>query len=311
MKKRWIVAILCMAVLSAVSVKLGLAQIKDLLMHSPIAGLYIHYVRDGKDFDSDHVITHLDNGMPIIVNKRDRCVCWFVRLTGHWDSNETRVLNKIVQKGFNVIEVGANFGVHTLRMAELVGEKGKIFAFEANPHVSKYLKESVALNQLDGIITVFDKAAGDTPGKAFLDFGIKNIGGGHIVSSASNGSVATEIVRLDDAVQESHIDLLKIDAEGFELKILQGATTIIDQNIDHIILMLEFSQSLLKNQGTDPKALLQFLKDKGFSLWRVGKKNLNESALVSISIEELLKISDADILASRRDLSSAFSSPSN
>lgn len=311
MKKRWIVVILCMAVLGAVSIQLGLSQIKDFLMRTPVADLYIHFIRDGKDFDSDHVITHLNNGMPIIVNKHDRCVCWFVRLTGHWDSNETRVLDKIIQKGFNVIEVGANFGVLTLRMAELVGEKGKIFAFEANPHVSKYLKESVAFNQLGGVITVFEKAAGDTPGKAFLDFGIANIGGGHIASNASNESIATEIVRLDDAVQESHIDLLKIDAEGFELKILQGATNIIDRNVGHIILMLEFVPSLLKNQGTDPQALLQFLKDRGFSIWRIGKKNLNEPALVLISIEELLKVNDADIVASRRDLSVRHPSLSN
>jgi FkbM family methyltransferase len=303
MKKSWLFLFVGVVGIAVITLRIGLSGIKDFFIRSTLADLYVKYVRDGDNFDADHVITHLDNGMRIIVNKHDRCVCWFTRLTGHLDSNETRVLEKIIQKDFRIIEVGANFGVHTLRMAELVGKNGKVYAFEANPSVSKYLKASVGLNQLDGVITVFEKAAGNKPGEAFLDFGIANIGGGHIVSDGSTQSVRTEIVRLDDAIEQDHVDLLKIDAEGYELKIIQGAKDIIDRNVDHIILMLEFVPSHLKRQGTSPKELLQFLKDKGFSLWRVGKKNLNEPILVSTSMEELLNMSETDIVASRRDLS--------
>jgi FkbM family methyltransferase len=303
MKNKRIAFFVLIGVLGVVFFKvLDTSTLKELFIQSRLADLYINYVRDEKPFDSDHVITHLENGMPIIVNKYDRCVCWFVRLLGRWDSNEKRVLEKIIHKGLNIVEVGANFGVYTLQMADLVGKSGKVYAFEANPMVSKYLKESIKLNNLQDIIVMFEKAAGDIPGEAFLEFGVENIGGGHLVSSASSSSIKTHIVRLDDVVNEEHIDLLKIDAEGCEFKILQGAKELIKRNADHIILMMEFIPSHLKNQKSDPEALLQFLKEQGFFLWRVGKKRLHEDILVPVSYDALAKLSDADIVASKKPL---------
>lgn len=299
---RLILLIICIGIVGFGVIKISLPSIKDRFIRSIIAKIYVQYIRDGKNFDANHVITHLNNGMPIIVNKNDKCVCWFIRLTGHWDSNETKVLEKIIQKKFNIIEVGANFGVHTLRMAELIGKQGKIYAFEANPKVSKYLKESIKLNNLDKTVILFEKAAGNVPGTSFLEYGIQNIGGGHIVTSESPSTVTTEIVRLDDVVEEKHIDLLKIDAEGYEFNILQGAKELITRNIDHIILMMEFVPTHLKNQKTDPEMIIRFLKSNKFSLWRVGKKKLNEPLLVPISYDELKNLTEADIVASRRSM---------
>jgi FkbM family methyltransferase len=317
MKNRWIIAGFCLILSGAALLRVGLPAIKDFLIKSPIADVYI-YMRDGKSFDPDHVITKLDNGMSIIVNKHDRYVCRFVRLTGHWDSNETRVLTQIIKRGFTIVEVGANFGAHTLKMAELVGKEGKIYAFEANPKVSKYLKESVALNKLESIVDVFEKAAGDAPGKAFLDFGLNNIGAGHIVTSPLDTSVGTEIVRLDDILPTQRIDLLKMDAEGYELKILQGAKNLIDRNLDHIIIMMEYIPSLLERQGSSAKELLGFLKEKGFCFWKIGRKHNNESSLIPISSEELLKMQPLkpedvvaeDIVASKCDILLRKAAPS-
>ncbi len=276
------------------------SDIKDWLIRSPIAEIYVKYVRDGKKFDNDHVQTQLDNGMPIIVNIHDRCVCWFVRLMGYWDRNETSVLKNIIKDGFNIIEVGANFGVHTLRMAKLVGEKGTVQAFEANPMVSKYLKESVKLNNLANIIKVFEKAAGNERKQVFLDYDVKNIGGGCIVSSPSSFALKTEVVRLDDVIKQQ-IDLLKIDAEGYELKILQGAQQLINAN-ENIIIMLEFVPSHLEKQGDSAIKLLTFLRNNGFSIWKVGKVNQGEKMLVPISVKELLKLRNADIVAAKHNI---------
>lgn len=303
MKKKIIICMILACIVGGIFVKiLGIYRIKELILQSPIPDLYIKYIRREKVFDSDHVITSLDNGMPIIVNKHDRCVCWFIRLLGHWDSNETRVLEHIIKKGFKVIEVGANFGVHTLKMAQIVGEKGKIYAFEANPTVSKYLSQSIKINNLNSIVTLFEKAAGDIPGQSFLDFGIENIGGGHLVDYGSSSSVKTEIVRLDDVIKEEHIDILKMDAEGFELKILKGSKSIIDKNIDHIIIMMEFIPTHLENQKSDPKELVKLLKSYGFNLWKIGKKSLGEQRLVPITYDDLFNLTAADILASRKSL---------
>lgn len=229
--------------------------LKNVFIHNCInsalcTNLYTKILRNEKKFDADHVITYLDNGMPIIVNKDDRCVCWFIRMTGHWDSNESRVIGQLVKKDFQIIEVGANFGVHTLRMAGLIGEKGKIFAFEANPYVSKNLKKSIEMNNLQKTIILYEKAAGDINGEAFINFGISNIGGGHLVATPNETSIKTRIVRIDDTLEVQKIDLLKIDAEGCEQRILNGAKKILQAN-PNIILMLEWGPDLLKKQGTE------------------------------------------------------------
>lgn len=275
-------------------------ELKLYISHSPFAKLYV-YLRDGKDYDQDHVLTKLDNGMHIVVNKYDRCVCWSIRLTGHWDSNETRVLKQIVKNGFHVIEVGSNFGAHTLRMSELVGEKGKIFAFEANPNVSKYLKKSIEINHLTNIL-LFEKAAGDAPGDANLIFSLLNIGDGHLVHENKSGAVKTKIVKLDDSILEPHIDLLKIDAEGYEYKIFNGAKNIIEKNANHIILMFEWVHAHLKKQHTSPESIIDFLKHHNFKLWRVGIRSKGEPILISISYDELLSLPVGDILASKINL---------
>lgn len=277
-------------------------DIKNYLVSSRLLEIYIHFFRDESVFDNEHVITKLDNGMPIIVNKNDRCVCWLTRITGHWDSNERDVLNKIVHNGFKVIEVGSNFGVNTLQMAQLVGKHGKVYAFEANPNVSKYLKKTIELNNLTDVVDLYEKAAGDSNVVGYMRTCEKNIGGSHMVASSESYSVQTEIVCLDDVIESTKIDLLKIDAEGYEFKILQGAKKLINENIDNIILMLEFVPSHLDNNGTGSKDLINFLKSKNFLLWRVGKKKKGEPNLVSITYDDLSDISAADILASRNNL---------
>ena len=65
---------------------------------------------------------------------------------------------------------------------------------------------------------------------------------------------------------------------------------------------MEFVPAHLKQQNTNPEALIQFLKLYKFSCWRIGKKNLGEPLLVPVSYKELINIKEADILASRKPI---------
>ena len=257
----------------------NISKIKDLLMRSYLADIYVEKFRDGHLIDDDHLLTKLDNGMSIIVNKHDRCVCWFVRLTGHWDSNETKVLNSIVKKDFKIVEVGSNFGVHTLRMAELVGKKGRVYAFEANPNVSKYLKQSVELNQLKDRVKVFEMAASNKAYDGFMVYGLPNIGEGYILPDTQESRslckkrfcTPIHVKTLDEVIpHDEYIDLLKIDAEGAEFWILEGAISILQQ--PHLILMMEHVPAHLKRNKIELTQLINLLKRNGFIyIWAVGK----------------------------------------
>ena len=267
----------------AVLLIIGLSNftsIKAWFRDSSLIDLYLRYVRDGAAIDADHLITKLHNGMSIVVNKNDRCVCWSMRFRGYWDLNETKALAKIVQKDFQIVEVGSNFGVHTLYMADLVGKNGKIYAFEANPHVSKYLKQSVILNGLQDRIEVFEMGASNKNYKGFMQYGIKNIGGGFILDdtpksrkSCEDGHHCTPIqVTTLDTVILAHqkIDMLKMDVEGAEFWILEGAKSLL-LNPD-ILLMMEWDTEHFQRNQINISEFIQFLKDQRFYVWAVVKK---------------------------------------
>ncbi len=272
-------------------------------VQSAIIRFYIEPFNDGASVDADHVISTMDNGMPIVVNKHDRCVCWSIRFRGLWDSSEMAVIKNLIKPGFKIIEAGANFGVHTLSMAKIVGENGHVYAFEANPHVSKYLKQSIFdLNHLTNV-TLYEKGLGDQAKSLFLNFGLANIGGGTLANEDSGTSVKTEIVRLDDALKDIKVDMLKMDTEGYEGKILEGAQDILKNNPD-MIIMMEWSQDALRAQGSDPKSILENLASHGFDkIWKIGeRRSKEEGTLFPLTMEEVLNIPYCDLVLSRRDL---------
>lgn len=289
--------ILSFVFLGAMLIYFNLRTAKDVFLQSPVSEWYASYFRNEKLFDADHVISSLDNGMKIVLNRHDRCVCYLTRVTGRWDSNETAAINSIVRPGFTVVEVGANFGVHTLRMADLVGSKGAVHTFEANPNVSKYLKQSIALNDLQTRVNVYEKAAGDRAEDVYLTYGVANIGGGHLVSN-EEGTIPVKMVTLDDELGSPKIDLLKIDAEGCEAKIIDGAKDIIAASPD-MILMMEWCPGHLKNQGSNPKEFLEKLKNLGFKAWRIGKHKNHQANLIKVTYGEILNTEYCDLVFSR------------
>lgn len=302
MRLKYLVAVILVLVTAAIFFS---RQIKDLILATSLPEIYCHYFRDVKDFDADHVVSKLENGMQIIINKHDRCVCRFIRVTGHWDVNELKVVNKIVSPGFKVIEVGGNFGCYTLTMAGLVGATGKVHSFEANPRVSKYLEESVKLNNLQNIITIHPKAASNKHYNGMMVYGLANIGGGYILDNTEAAKkicetadcVPIEVVTLDSVFANEKIDLLKIDAEGAEPWIIEGADTVLKNN-PNIILMMEWVASHMQRNDLDIKKFVSKLKEYGFKFWAIRSGGV----LQKITEDDLYKGEPMDIIACAHDI---------
>lgn len=283
-------------------------EVKDFIISSSLSEIYVSFFKKEKAYDQDHVITHLENGMKIIVNIHDRCVCRMIRILGRWDRNETRVLEKLIQPGFKVVEVGANFGCYTLLMSKLVGENGSVIAFEANPYVSKYLKKSVELNNLTNVI-IYENAVAQTSYKGFMVYGLSNIGGGYILPDTQNSQetcktekcVPIKVITLDEVLGSVSINVLKMDAEGSEAWILDGATKTIENSKD-IIIVMEWVTDHLKRNSINIEAFVQKLKSYGFNFWRINKKE----GIESISADELVKAPPLDIIMSRQDVTRYF-----
>ncbi len=112
--------------------------------------------------------------------------------------------------------------------SELVGETGKVFAFEPLPSNIVYLKKHIKINKLANV-SVVKAAVSDKNGSAFMEIN-KGYSIGRI---CDNGDLKIRTVALDDCVRKGKLpapNVLKIDAEGAELSVLKGADSILKKN---------------------------------------------------------------------------------
>jgi FkbM family methyltransferase len=139
---------------------------------------------------------------------------------GTYERAHTQHFVDAVKNARVVFDVGACVGYYTLLASRLVGQGGVVYSFEPSPHNLPHLRNHVAYNRLTNV-TVFAEAIGAESTTARFKFG----GGPATGHLAPDGNVDVRVRRLDDVVQSTGIipDVLKIDVEGGEVNVLDGA----------------------------------------------------------------------------------------
>ena len=170
------------------------------------------------------------------------------------------------------IEVGSNMGVHTIPLARaLAAQNRTMLAFEPQPVIFQQLCANLALNGLMNVVAR-PYACSAQPGTVSFDppdyrspgnFGGAIMKSAVMKSTAMNSTASTaQIVPcypLDTFVHDAPVALIKIDVEGHELRVLQGAQGILTRS--HPILYVE-------NDRIDQSpALIEFLLTEGYRLW--------------------------------------------
>lgn len=235
-------------------------------------------------------------GSRMYVDSQDTEVATSLIRWGLYSKSETVLFKELVKKGMVVIDVGANIGYFTLLASRLVGEEGKVFAFEPEPYNYSLLCRNVRANGCSNVITI-QKAVFSKSGKMSLFLEKRNLGG-HSLSKAGildrAGSIAVEVTSLDEFFQNKgfRIDIVKMDTEGSEMGILQGMTNLINQN-DNLKIITEFSPVLLRGSGFSPVNFLNKLTECGFTLYEIGQRrqpiNVNQlPAICSGGAKDLL-----------------------
>jgi len=144
---------------------------------------------------------------------------------GDWFEDEIKLVRQLLQPGQKAIDIGANYGLFTLSLAQSVGEKGKVWAFEPASSTAAFLAESIAANRWNHI-TLDQRALSDHQGTARLSLGINAELNEIVRKSEVTGSFETVgLATLDAAMAEygwQNVDFVKIDAEGEEAAIIRG-----------------------------------------------------------------------------------------
>src|SRR3989304_10413899 len=181
-------------------------------------------------------------GSKMYVDSRDIGVAPFLLEWGFYEKYETELFKKLVKKRMVVLDIGANIGYYTLIAAHLVGDEGKVFAFEPDPYNYNLLCKNIEVNGYRNVIPV-RKAVFSKSGKMELFLDKSNLGG-HSLSEANvdkGASIMVEITSLDEYFENTNhkIDVIKMDVQGSEMEVLNGMTNIINQN-EKLEIITEF-----------------------------------------------------------------------
>lgn len=191
-------------------------------------------------------LTELPNSVRFWVCASDEHVSRSV-VGGNYEPAETAFVRRHVKKGMNALDIGANIGWFTVNMAFLVGPAGRVDAFEPRDDLAFHLGRTLLENRLTNV-TIHRCALGATEGPGRVSFGKDdhNPGGTHLeFGSTAHWNVSQETVvrRLASAVW-TPVDFIKIDVEGAEKLVLDGAGPILDR--DRPIILTEVNHQCLQ-----------------------------------------------------------------
>jgi FkbM family methyltransferase len=187
-------------------------------------------------------LTQLSNGLPFFVNTDDHGIATWIILGGTWENFVDDVLCAYAQPGMTVLDIGANLGYYTIKLADRIGPQGHLHAFEPNPELAPFVRENININGFRGRCSFYEIAASDVTGANTLVFEYSNMGGGGFAAPApGKKSAEVQLRRLDDILDGvAMVDLVKIDAEGHEPYVLRGAKRLIERSA-HCAYMLEIA----------------------------------------------------------------------
>jgi len=202
------------------------------------------------------------------------------------DRGEIAYLLSKLKKGDTALDIGAHKGAYLYYMQQQVGPSGKVFAFEPQSILYKYLLkikkafawnhvkiEHLALSDVAGNLLLYvpahkNKQNKTSPGASLL----KHTDGTHSIATER-----VEVVRLDDYCQAKNImpAFLKVDVEGNELALFKGAEQLI-RSVRPIILVEIEARHIGKEKVLETFSFFKELAYKGFFMDRTTLRPLSE-----------------------------------
>ncbi len=204
---------------------------------------------------------------------------------------DEQFLQRILKPGQVYADIGANIGTLVLSAAAAVGPTGKVIGIEAHPVTFKHLQANVAINDFSNIVLI-NSAAGDREGSLFFS---------NINSDDQNKVLTAEGIGIEIKVDtpdhllaaEPNIDLLKIDVEGYEKFVFQGAILTLKKTS---IIYFESWEKHFSHFGYKTADIISILTDNNFSVYKpTGNQLLSlPASYQSVSCENLVALKNTN-----------------
>jgi len=188
----------------------------------------------------------------------------------HDERYEINNLVNIIQPGDSCWDIGANVGFYTCLFASLVGESGRVVAFEPVSATRGFLSENVHINGYQNV-SIIDKALGDVPGEHRIYLDTPENAEGTVSLNAREGMhhEMIEVDTLDNLASVLPVpDFIKIDVEGYQMKVFTGGKEFFERHSPMIMAELRDKDKTLMNEAQ------VFLRSRGYLIYEFRKRTL-------------------------------------
>jgi FkbM family methyltransferase len=199
--------------------------------------------------------------------------------------------------GGRMIDVGTNLGYFTLLGCKIVGGKGHVIGFEANPKIYQMMSSSVFANAFKGRCDTHNNAVFNEQKTFEFTWDSAGHGGGRVITDEGqhrDQNVAeVEAIRLDDFIpaDQRTINLIKIDTEGSDPFVIEGAQQLLKSNPGCVVIT-EWNPKFMAARGYPVERAITMLKNTFSSIEHL--KKIGEST--AIGADDLAGLNHGNLL---------------
>lgn len=233
----------------------------------------------------------------------------YIYFFGIFEPAITRYVMQALKPGETFIDIGANIGYYSLLAAKLVGDSGKVFAFEASPSIFEKLQRNLQANKITNVAAVNLAITATRGNVTVYKHDEWNLGGTTIISTVAN-RLPTRVecivqgLPLVGALDEEVIcqaRIIKIDVEGAEWSVLRGFKNLLPRLSKETEIILELNPETLADQGVSISEFIAIFETAGFEAFVIEnrysgdfylRKNYNELIRIRNGFDTVKSLTD-------------------
>jgi FkbM family methyltransferase len=203
--------------------------------------------------------------------------------TSRFERRDLELVARLLRPGMKVVDIGANIGLYSILAGKRVEPDGRVWAFEPSAETTRRLHRNLQLNGVASVTTVRTALAAKSGGLLELarDRG-RGDGERFLIAGGALDRLCEELPEIEDVesvpvttlddyfstegIDPSTIDFLKIDIEGGELMVFNGAKRLLGEN-QRLVIMFESTPEASRRYGYRQEDLFAFLRGFGFHLF--------------------------------------------
>lgn len=186
----------------------------------------------------------------------------------YFERDICNLLYKKLKKGSIYVDVGVNIGYLSIIASKIIGNKGKVIAYEPVSTTYKIANRNIKLNLDVNNIDLRKKAIGSKKGKLDIFFNETE----HAKSSFYNSyegsrKESVNVVTLDDDLKSIKVDFVKIDVEGFELEVFKGMKKLLKRDKPQVVFEYfpKYYIQNFKDWKKVTREMFKIFKDEGYT----------------------------------------------